>query len=89
MELLDVRKTRPGHAELTIVIAGTPKIYKFSYEDPGIVVAHFPDEFVRMLRLLPVTVAQSLVSRIIKSLETDSDFSPYEIEIEKEILAAV
>lgn len=89
MEILSVRKTAPGNAELDLVIAGTEKTFQFTYENPGIVVAHFPEEFVRMIRQLPNKVAQSIVSRVILAVESDTEFLPYEIELEKEILALV
>ncbi len=89
MELVNVKKTSPGHGKFTLAIAGTLKDYEFTYDDPGIVVAHFPDEFTRLLRQLPATVAKSIVNRIITTIESDSVSYPYRIELEKEILASV
>jgi hypothetical protein len=89
MELLNVKKTSPGNGEFEVLIADTLLKYDFTYENPGIIVAHFPDEFVSLLRQLPVKVAQSMVNRIIKTLENGSTFSSYKVELEKEILAVV
>lgn len=89
MELLNVKKTSPGKGEFEVLIADKLIKYAFTYDHPGIVVAHFPDEFVSLMRHLPNNVAQSLVSRIIKTIENGSNFSSYKIELEKEILALV
>lgn len=89
MELLNVKKTSPGSGEFEVLIADTLIKYAFTYDNPGVIVAHFPDEFVRLLRQLPVKVAQSMVNRIIKTIENGSAFSSYKVELEKEILALV
>lgn len=89
MELVDIRKTEPGKAEITIGIGGTTKIYDFSYVDKEIFAVQFPEELERMLRLLPVSVMQSIVKKIKKVLTAKDTTLPYSIELEKEILALV
>lgn len=89
MELIDVTKTRKGRAGITIKIGGAIKKYEFSYSGGDIFVVHFPDELKRLLRLLPVTVAQSMVQKIESNLTTNVVSLPFEIEIEKEILQMV
>jgi hypothetical protein len=89
MELIDVTKTRKGHARLTIKIGGAIKKYEFSHSTGDIFVAHFPDDLKRLLRLLPVAVAQSVVANVENCLTTKTVRLPFEIEIEKEILQMV
>lgn len=90
MELVDITKTGKGHAGITMRIGGRIKKYEFSYSSGDMFVAHFPDELKRLLRLLPVSVAQSVVQRIETSLTTTHAVNlPFEIEIEKAILQLV
>lgn len=89
MEIVEINKTRMDRAEVTMRIGGAIKRYEFSYSNGGIFVAHFPEEMKRLLRLLPVTVARSIVTKIEASLSSNGITLPFEVEIEKEILLLV
>ncbi len=89
MELIDVKKTRPGQAEMTIFFGGTRIRYDITYANADIFVVSFPDELKRLLHLMPVSVTQSIVSKLGSVLTADGDGLPFKIEVEKEILALV
>jgi len=89
MELIDIKRVSGNNAEIAIKIGGTVKRYGFSYTEGEIFVADFPEELRRLLRLLPVTVAQSIVSKVENCLTSNVPGFPFEFEIEKEILQLV
>ena len=89
MDLVDVRKTSPGKAVMTIDFAGSLRLYDISYSNADIFVVNFPDDFTRLLHLLPVAISRSVVSKLKSVLTANENGLPYTIELEKEILALV
>lgn len=89
MELIAVNKLTDNQAEATFSIAGSLRTYQFSYHDKDIFVAQFPEEMIRFLRLLPVPVTQSVVTKIADCLASTKQSLPFELELEKEILQLV
>lgn len=89
MDIVNITKTEPGYGEITIKLGGEVKKYTFTYDDIGFFLFHFPENFQRLLNHLPVRVTQQIVSKIDKGMDVAPHDLPYEIEIEKEILALV
>ncbi len=89
MELIGIKRKKKHLAEIRLKIADTEKKYLFSYSDGDIFAFDFPEEFRKILRLMPVSVTHSLIEKVENFLKSDVENFPFEMEIEKEILQSV
>lgn len=89
MDLISITKKNKNQAEILLKFADITKNYSFFYSDNDIFTVDFPEELRKILRLLPVSVTHSLVTKIENFLTSNVNEPPFEVEIEKEILQMV